>query len=61
LTGDELETKEEYICPKCGYQLTIPTRPSDSKVRRIWSLYCPPMRPQLVRKNTGRRHRIPIR
>jgi len=41
LTGDELETKEEYICPKCGYQLTIPTRPSDSKVRRIWSLYCP--------------------
>jgi DNA-directed RNA polymerase subunit RPC12/RpoP len=41
LTGDELETKEEYICPRCGYQLTIPTRPSDSKVRRIWSLYCP--------------------
>jgi len=36
-----LSREDEYVCPKCGYKLTIPTKPGDSKVTKIWSLYCP--------------------
>ncbi|GBC70026.1 hypothetical protein HRbin01_01733 [archaeon HR01] len=32
---------DEKICPRCGYRLSIPLKPSDSKVSKVWSLYCP--------------------
>lgn len=31
----------EQRCPKCRYELTIPLRPSDSKVETFSSLWCP--------------------
>ncbi|MDJ0270823.1 MAG: transposase [Aigarchaeota archaeon] len=30
-----------YKCPRCGYELTIPLRPSDAKTQKVWTLYCP--------------------
>ncbi|MEM1943733.1 MAG: hypothetical protein QXV86_00200 [Candidatus Caldarchaeum sp.] len=36
-----MTSEEDYACPRCGYRLSIPTKPGDSGVRRVWSLYCP--------------------
>jgi DNA-directed RNA polymerase subunit RPC12/RpoP len=27
-------------CPRCGYEVAIPLKPSDSQARRVWDFYC---------------------
>lgn len=27
-------------CPRCGYDVIMPLKPSDSKVAKVWDFYC---------------------